>query len=170
MTRLLLLPLLLLVACADAPADSETSAEPTEAATVAANTFGEAVPDGDALTPDALIADAETYAGKTVVVEGVAREVCQQAGCWLTFSDDEGQLVRINVPRDESESYVYTFPKDAAGQTVRVTGILDVTPESVEDQRHYAEDAGASPEEVAAITEPKNTLVLTALGAELADA
>ena len=51
-----------------------------------------------------------------------------------------------------------------------MTGILDVTPESVEDQRHYAEDAGASPEEVAAITEPKNTLVLTALGAELADA
>ncbi len=168
MTRLLILPLLLLVGCADgateadAPAVSET-AVPTSA------TFGDSVPDGAALSPDELIADADDYAGQTVVVEGVAREVCQQAGCWLTFSDADGQTVRINVPRDETESYVFTFPKDAGGQRVRVAGMLEVETESVADQRHYAQDGGASEEEVAAITEPKRTLVLTALGAEFAD-
>ena len=35
---------------------------------------------------------------------------------------------------------------------------------SVEDQRHYAEDGGATPEEIAAITEPKRTLAFEAHG------
>ncbi len=172
MTRLLFLPLLLVVACTDAPAESpDTASEATvDAATTAADAFGEGVPDGVALSPDELIADADDYAGKTVVVEGVVREVCQQAGCWLSFADDRGQTVRVNVPRDETESYVFTFPKDASGQTMRVTGLFEVTSESVEDQRHYAQDGGASADEIAAITAPKQTLVLTALGAERAAA
>ena len=167
MTRLLILPLLLAVGCADGAPEADTPA--SEVAAPASVAFGETVPDGDALSPDALIADAETYAGKTVVVEGVAREVCQQAGCWLTFADAEGRTVRVNVPRDESESYVFTFPKDASGQRLRVAGVLEVETESVADQKHYAEDGGASEAELAAITEPKRTLVLTALGAEIAD-
>ena len=173
MTRsLLILALLGLGACAD-PAEAPESADAaTEAgaAEVAAGTFGEAVPDGEALSPDALLAAPDQYAGKTVVVEGVAREVCQMAGCWVMFSNDAGETIRVNVPRDESETYVFTFPKDVSGQTVRVAGTLEVETTSVEDQRHYAEDGGATPEEVEAITEPKQTLVLTALGAELADA
>lgn len=169
---LLLIALLGLGACADpaeapAPSDAATEAGTAEAA---AGTFGEAVPDGDALSPAEVLADPDTYAGKTVVVEGTVREVCQMAGCWLTFSNDAGETVRVNVPRDETESYVFTFPKDVSGQTVRVAGTLEVETTSVEDQRHYAEDGGATPEEVEAITEPKQTLVLTALGAEMAEA
>ena len=115
-----------------------------------------------------LIEDADEYAGRTVVVEGTVREVCQMAGCWLSLAGETGETIRIDVPRDETESYVFTFPKDASGRTARVAGTLEVRTESVADRRHYAEDGGASPEEVAAITEPKRTLVLTALGAEIA--
>ena len=108
-----------------------------------------------------------TTPGKTVVVEGVAREVCQMEGCWLTLADAEGQTVRVSVPRGESGGYVYTFPTDASGQTVRLAGQLAVETESVESQRHYATDGGASPDEVEAITEPQQTLVFTAIGAEV---
>ena len=173
MTRLLALALLLpLAACADNAADTTASGAPAGTSEPAPGDLGdlrlgETVPNGDVLTPDELIAGADTYAGQTVVVEGVAREVCQMAGCWLTFADGQGRTVRVNVPRDESESYVYTFPDDAAGQTVRVAGQLAVETESVEDQRHYAADGGATADEVEAITEPKQTLVLTALGAEV---
>ena len=174
MTRLLSLLLLTasavtgLAACADAPdatADAPTQAAPSD--DLASVALGESVPDGDALTPDELIADAEDYAGKTVVVEGTAREVCQMEGCWLTLADAQGRTVRVSVPRDESDSYVFTFPKDVTGQTIRIAGQLAVETESVEDQRHYAQDGGATPEEVQAITEPKQTLVLTAMGAEV---
>ncbi len=117
-----------------------------------------------------MIARADELDGKTVTVEGTVREVCQQAGCWLSFADAEGRTVRVNVPRDESESYRFTFPKDLSGSTVRLAGQLDVELESVEDQRHYAQDGGATEAEVEAITEPKRTLVLTAIGAEILDA
>ena len=169
MNRLALLPLLLLAACAgepDAPATDPTTMSEADAASVA---VGDAVPIGEAITPDELIARADELDGKTVTVEGTVREVCQQAGCWLTFADAEGRTVRVNVPRDESESYRFTFPKDLSGSTVRLAGQLDVELESVEDQRHYARDGGASEAEVAAITEPKRTLVLTAIGAEVLD-
>ena len=172
MNRLLALLLLLpLAACTDAPDAPDTSTS-GEAATPAPDDFGDiqmgtSVPDGEALTPDELIAGAGDYAGKTVLVEGVAREVCQMEGCWLTLADDEGRTVRVSVPRDDAGSYVYTFPTDAGGQTVRLAGQLSVETESVEDQRHYAADGGASPDEVAAITEPSQTLVFTAIGAEV---
>lgn len=168
MSRLLPLALVLsLGACnAGTPADAP-EADVASGETSAASAFGGLVPTGNALTPDELIADAATYNGKTVVVEGDVREVCQMAGCWLALADDEGRAVRVEVPRDESESYVYTFPKDLAGATVRIAGTLAVEEESVADQRHYAEDGGATEAEVAAITEPKRTLVLTADGAEV---
>ena len=172
MTRLLALCFVLasLAACADAP--DAPAPEPAAGTSAPAPVggqlaLGDPVPSGDALTPAELIADADSYAGKTVVVEGVAREVCQMAGCWLTFAGDAGQTVRVNVPRDETESYLFTFPEDATGQTIRVAGMLSVETESVEDQRHYAQDGGASAQEVDAITEPKQTLTLTASGAEV---
>ncbi len=42
-----------------------------------------------------------------------------------------------------------------------------VTEMSVEDQRHYAEDAGKSPEEVEAITTPAVTLSFLADGVKI---
>ncbi|WP_412069595.1 DUF4920 domain-containing protein [Rubrivirga sp. IMCC43871] len=172
MKHLSLLLCLALVACAsdapeapDARPDADVSAVETDG-----TPFGGPVPSGVALSPDDLAADAETYAGKTVVVEGTVREVCQQAGCWLTLASADGQTIRVEVPRDETESYVYTFPKDIDGQTVRLAGRLAVETESVEDLRHYAQDAGASDAELDAITAPRQTLVLTASGAEVAPA
>lgn len=168
MKHLLLAFPLLLAACTERPADDDAAGVP-EAEEVAAGEFGQTVPDGLALTPAQLVAGAESYAGRTVVVEGTVREVCQMAGCWMSFADDQGRTVRIEVPRDETGSYLFTFPKDASGQTVRVQGTLAVETESVDDQRHYAEDGGASADEIAAITEPKQTLVLTAIGAQFPD-
>lgn len=167
MTRLLALALLLtsVTACADS---SDPVVETSDSATEAGDLpLGDAVPDGEAITPTELIAGADDFAGQEVLVEGVAREVCQMAGCWLTFADDSGQTVRVNVPRDDTGSYLFTFPDGTSGQTVRVLGTLAVEAESVEDQRHYAEDGGATADEVAAITEIKQTLVLTASGADV---
>ena len=168
MKRLLLIPLLALAACASGADDDSADADLVVDADSLA--FGDTVPEGAALSPDELIAGADDYAGMTVTVQGVAREVCQQAGCWLTLADDQGRTVRVNVARDDSERYVYTFPQDVSGKTVRIVGMLEVETESVADQRHYAEDGGATAAEIEAITEPKQTLVLTALGAEIVDA
>lgn len=128
--------------------------------------LGETVPGGVGLTAGDLVAQADALDGQDVVVEGTPREVCQMKGCWLTLADADGQTVRVVVPKDEAGDYVFTFPTDASGEPYRIAGRLAVETASVEEQRHYAEDGGASADEIAAITEPERSLVLTASGAE----
>ena len=170
MTRLLLLPLLALAACANAPdGDAPTAIVQTVEAPERI-LVGDALPGDAALSTDALIADAEALDGQTVVVEGEVTKVCQMAGCWLTLVGADGQPVRINVPRDDADDYLFTFPQGVEGRTARVAGTFTVEEESVEILRHYAEDEGASPDEIAAITEPRRTLALEATGAELTEA
>ena len=56
------------------------------------------------------------------------------------------------------------MPKNIADKDVIVNGKAYVTEVSVDEQRHYAEDAGKTEEEIAAITEPKRTLSFEADG------
>ena len=174
MRRLLFVPLLALAACAsdapDAPVADDTAAVADTPAADGRLQIGEALPEGEALTPTRLASQAAALSGETVLVEGEVEKVCQMAGCWLTFMTEGNEPVRINVPRDAEDDYVFTFPSDAPGRTARVAGTLTVEEESVETLRHYAEDEGASAEAVAAITEPRRTLAIEALGAELAPA
>jgi len=56
------------------------------------------------------------------------------------------------------------MPKNIAGKEVIMNGKAFVEEVSVNEQRHYLEDAGATAEEIAAITEPKKTLSFLADG------
>ena len=56
------------------------------------------------------------------------------------------------------------MPKNIADKEVIVNGKAFVSEVSIEEQRHYAEDAGKSDEEIAAITQIKKTLSLEADG------
>ena len=66
-------------------------------------------------------------------------------GCWLTLADDRGRTVRVEVPRDEADAYEYTFPTDVNGAD-RPVGrhARGRRPSPSQDQRHYAEDGGAT--------------------------
>ena len=56
------------------------------------------------------------------------------------------------------------MPMDISGQEVIVDGVAFIEEVSVEDQRHFAEDAGKSENQIASITEPKRTLSFTSSG------
>ena len=58
------------------------------------------------------------------------------------------------------KDYGFFMPTDAAGKEVIVDGKAFVNEVSVADLKHYAEDAGKSPEEIAKITEPVNGICL----------
>ena len=86
------------------------------------------------------------------------KEVCQNKGCWMKMdmgSDDV--MVRF-------KDYGFFVPKNIAGQEIIVEGYAFVEEMSVEDQKHYAEDAGESPEELAEIVTPKRTLSFVSSG------
>lgn len=122
---------------------------------------GEAITPEDAVPVRTVAAEAGRYVGQPVKLEGTIAKVCQMKGCWLTLDAGDGQAVRVAVPRNAEGDYVFTFPTDVSGRRVVVQGELSETTLSEETQRHLAEDAGETLEEV----KPKPELHLAATGA-----
>lgn len=99
--------------------------------------------------------------GDTISVKFSSRvkEVCTAKGCWmkLQLRDNEEVMVKF---RD----YAFFVPKDIEGKEVIVKGKAFISTVSVEEQRHFAEDAGKTSEEIAAITETVKTFSFLADG------
>lgn len=108
---------------------------------------------------------AETYksmsVGDTIATKMTAKviEVCQAKGCWMTLNLENGDEVMVKF-----KDYGFFMPKDISGKEVILNGKAYVNEVPVDEQRHYAEDAGKSAEEVAAIIEPKITYSFEADG------
>lgn len=95
---------------------------------------------------------------------GNVDEVCQNKGCWMKVNLHDGEQVMVKF-----ENYGFFMPKDIAGKEVIINGKAYVNEVPVDEQRHYAEDAGKSSEEIATITEPKVTYSFVANGVLLKD-
>ena len=95
---------------------------------------------------------------------GEIKEVCQAKGCWMkvTLENDEEVFVRF-------KDYGFFVPTDSADKTTVMNGVLFFEEMSVEDQKHYAQDRGASPDEIAKITTPKKLLRFEADGVLIQD-
>ena len=81
-------------------------------------------------------ATSEVNAGRTVAVRGPAAEVCQSKGCWMVLADG-ARSIRVTF-----QDYGFFVPKDIAGKTVVVEGVLSRRPLSVDEAKHYAEESG----------------------------
>ncbi|MEJ8755479.1 DUF4920 domain-containing protein [Pontibacter sp. H259] len=94
----------------------------------------------------------------TVTAEIV--ESCQSKGCWMDVKLPDNTTMKVTF-RD----YAFFLPvENMKGKTVVFTGTAKREVVSVEDQRHYAEDAGRSATEIAKITEPREELRFVADG------
>lgn len=122
-------------------------------------TFGAAITkDGAILTKElpALMANENS---KEVKIHGQIAAVCQVKGCWMTTELGNGQNMRIRF-----KDYGFFVPKDADGKHFFAKGVASWHTTTVEELRHYAEDAGKSKEEIEKITQPKKELVFLAEG------
>ncbi|WP_366512795.1 DUF4920 domain-containing protein [Kordia sp.] len=84
--------------------------------------------------------------------------VCSKKGCWMRLDLGEEKEVMVKF-----KDYGFFVPLDAKGEAI-VNGKAFVQETSVDELKHYAEDAGKSAEEIAKITEPKKTLSFVADG------
>jgi len=128
--------------------------------------FGGEISNKELLSNDQVV---ETYknlkVGDTINMKFLAtvNEVCQAKGCWMLLDIGAGEaMVKF-------KDYGFFMPKNIADKEVIVNGKAFVSEVSIEEQRHYAEDAGKSDEEIAAITQVKKTLSLEADGVLLID-
>ena len=106
--------------------------------------------------------EAELLDTVVTTLRGTVREVCQAKGCWMTLAVGGGEDMMVKF-----QDYGFFVPKDIGDREVVLDGraYYQVTP--VDELRHYAEDAGKTPEEVAAITSPRRELRFLATGVQL---
>lgn len=109
---------------------------------------------------DKILADKIKFDGKVVRVCGKVETVCARKGCWIRIGDGDAKetlFVKFTCPVGGR-----LVPMAAAGKRVIAEGTLKVTEISEADARHYEEDAGASPEEIAKIVGPQKMITLAA--------
>lgn len=105
------------------------------------------------------LSELQTPDSLTVSFTGKVTDVCQMKGCWIKVSLDEGEEIRVTF-----KDYGFFVPKDITGKEVTLHGTGFIEELSVEDQRHFAKDGGASEEEIQKITSPKVTYSFVADG------
>ena len=94
----------------------------------------------------------------TAKVSAKINEVCQMKGCWMKLDLGNDQDVRVTF-----KDYGFFMPLNAEGDVI-INGKAYITETSVDDLRHYAEDAGKTAEEIAAITAAEKTFAFEADG------
>lgn len=102
--------------------------------------------------------------GDTIKVSFKAKvaSVCKNSGCWMKVSLEDGAEVMVKF-----KDYAFFVPRDIENNTAYIHGLAYVEEMSVDDQKHYAEDEGLSPEKISAIKEPKKTLLFMADGVKI---
>ena len=149
---------LILFACSNETKTEVQAEEPVETVEVVDASTYEAF--GGEITADGLLTSLEMQqkynqmeVGDSLAVTFRTNvgEVCQKKGCWMKIDlgdKDAEAFVRF-------KDYEFFVPKDAQGADAILKGMAYKEETSVEELKHYAQDAGKSEEEIAAITDPK---------------
>lgn len=157
---LLIIFVLLLNSCKNKSEDSEKNIE--KVAEVEYVSFGKEIIADDAVAPSSMANHYKTMnVGDSINSKMIAKvnDVCQAKGCWMTLNLEDGNEVMVKF-----KDYGFFVPKDITGKEVIINGKAFVNEVSVDEQRHYAEDAGKTKEDIALITEPKKTYSFEADG------
>ena len=142
---------LVIVSCKNETKTTEVEAEATTEELAYAS-FGMEINDADALSTERMLEHYKGLkAGDTVnaKMKGKIVEVCSKKGCWMTLDAGGDNTIMVKF-----KDYGFFMPLNAEGEVV-INGKAYVAETSVDELRHYAEDAGKSKEEIEAITDPK---------------
>ena len=129
---------------------------------------GEAKPGefyGEKVSPDGAISISELPAKleKTETIDTKIRakvlDVCPKKGCWIKLAVNDSTTAFVKM-----KDYGFFLPAAAKGKTVVLDGEVKMKTTSVEELKHYAEDAKKSQAEIDAITKPEKEMRVTARG------
>lgn len=108
-----------------------------------------------ATLPD-LLAKQEKVKTK---IKAKVLDVCPKKGCWMNLYVNDSTTAFVKM-----KDYGFFVPMDMIGKTVVLEGEAFVKMTSVNELRHYAEDAKKTQAEIDAITEPEKSIRFTAIG------
>lgn len=97
------------------------------------------------------------------VFQGTIEASCKMKGCWMTLQSETGDEFRVTF-----QDYGFFVPKEGLnGKNTTINGYCIRTTTSVAEQKHYAEDAGKTEDEIAMITEPVQEFAFVASGVKI---
>ncbi len=121
-------------------------------------TFGQKITIEGAVKADELTTILADKSTAEVKVQGKVAEICKMEGCWLKMETAKGPMMI------KMKDHSFMVPLAMNGKTIVAQGIATFKETSIEMLRHYAEDAGKTPAEIAAIKEPKKEITMEASG------
>ncbi len=139
-----------------------TAQEVSRPSSVPGQTYGKAITEDGAVdiaTIPELIAQSENKKVENVKIYAKVLNVCAKKGCWMDLYVDEDTKIFVKM-----KDYAFFVPDDMIGKTVVLEGEAFEKVTSVNELRHYAEDAKKSQEEIDAITEPEKSIRFLAYG------
>lgn len=143
-----------IISCKNEANSTSNNSENVEVAEASWESFGTEITPEGAISSNEMLKKYEQMAvGDSVQVKfaGKVNSVCQAKGCWmrLGLSDtDQESFVKF-------KDYKFFVPMDAADADAIIEGWAYKKETTIDQLKHYAQDAGKSEEEIAAITEPK---------------
>jgi hypothetical protein len=150
-----------MVACKNETKTEETTQEIQESQDMAYASFGDNIEAEGAISASEMVERFNALTiGDTITAKVSAKinEVCQMKGCWMKLDLGSDQDVMVTF-----KDYGFFMPLNAEGEVI-INGKAFLKETSVDDLRHYAEDAGKTTEEIAAITQPEKTFAFEADG------
>jgi hypothetical protein len=163
MNKIFLIALLALTigACKDSGNQLENQQNKEAEVTQEYVSFGAEISADEALDAAAMMAlyanlkEGDTLAAK---FQAPVNSVCKMKGCWMRLAvGDQEAFVKF-------KDYGFFVPKYLSEVAVIVSGKAYVSKTSVEDLKHFAQDAGKTQDEIDAITEPELSLDFMADG------
>lgn len=145
---------MLMGGCDHSHNNAKTSEEPTQEFYGAEFTIENPIPVSELISKVSGTDTLETQ------IEGIIEKTCPGMGCWMTLKLENGQTLRVTT---DHKFFVPVGGCEGLRAVVKGRAFNEVIP--VEDLKHYAEEEGKSPEEIAAITEPAYELAFVADGA-----
>ncbi|MDH5413472.1 MAG: DUF4920 domain-containing protein [Flavobacteriaceae bacterium] len=142
--------------------NNNSQTQEVEKEQIAYLSFGDKITDEEVISKEVMREKFSSLKeGDTIAVKfsSSINEVCKSKGCWmkLNLGNEKETMVKF-------KDYGFFMPLDSDDREVIVEGRAYVTKISVEEQQHYAKDAGKSEEEIANITEPEFTYAFEADG------
>ncbi|MFY1046432.1 DUF4920 domain-containing protein [Chryseobacterium sp. GP-SGM7] len=137
---------------------------PPEGNAIVGDTYGstvEAKTESKAISVDKLSKKLKKDNKKVenVAVKGKVTDVCDKKGCWLTIETEDNSQFFVKM-----KDYAFFVPTALKGKTVVLDGTAERKVTSVDEQKHYAEDAKKPQSEIDAITKPKEEIRFVANG------
>ena len=86
-------------------------------------------------------------------------DVCPKKGCWMKLQINDSTTAFVKM-----KDYGFFVPLDMIGKTIVLDGEAKLKTTSVDELRHYAEDAKKPQAEIDAINQPQKEIRFTATG------